>query len=155
MSANSARGLYTFPTCRPGSCNMNRVPKEGQKEHNLYQEKHQGRDRDNVPPWPPPLCKRAPIHVWRLEKVNFRLTSPLIFKPHPVRKSAITFFFCSAVLLPSSLLNWMQQLPVSFSLSFSQRPKKSKLSGWQTLTRKNFPDEVRKSFLRQMHQKSA
>ena len=36
-----------------------------------------------------------------------------------------------------------------------QRPKKSKLSGWQTLTRKNFPDEVRKSFSRQMHQKSA
>ena len=36
-----------------------------------------------------------------------------------------------------------------------QRPKKSKLSGWQTLTRKNFPDEVRKLFSRQMHQKSA
>ena len=30
-----------------------------------------------------------------------------------------------------------------------QRPKKSKLSGWQLSTRKNFPDEVRKSFLRQ------
>ena len=36
-----------------------------------------------------------------------------------------------------------------------QRPKKSKLSGWQTLTRKNFPDEARKSFLRQLRQKSA
>ena len=40
-------------------------------------------------------------------------------------------------------------------LAIHQRPKKSKLSGWQTLTRKNFPDEVRKSFSRQMHQKSA
>ena len=30
-----------------------------------------------------------------------------------------------------------------------QRPKKSELSGWQLSTRKNFPDEVRKSFLRQ------
>ena len=86
-------------------------------EHNLYQEKHQGRDRDNVPPWPPPQCKRAPTHVWQLGKVHFFET--LIFKPHPVRKSAITFFFCSAVLLPSSLLNWMQQFPVSFSRSFS------------------------------------
>ena len=27
-----------------------------------------------------------------------------------------------------------------------QRPKKSELSGWQNSTRKNFPDEVRKSF---------
>ena len=27
-----------------------------------------------------------------------------------------------------------------------QRPKKSELSGWQLSTRKNFPDEVRKSF---------
>ena len=31
----------------------------------------------------------------------------------------------------------------------TQRPKKSELSGWQLSTRKNFPDEVRKSFLRQ------
>ena len=31
----------------------------------------------------------------------------------------------------------------------TQRPKKSKLSGWQLSTRKNFPDEVRKSFSRQ------
>ena len=30
-----------------------------------------------------------------------------------------------------------------------QRPKKSELSGWQLSTRKNFPDEVRKSSLRQ------
>ena len=30
-----------------------------------------------------------------------------------------------------------------------QRPKKSELSGWQNSTRKNFPDELRKSFLRQ------
>ena len=30
-----------------------------------------------------------------------------------------------------------------------QRPKKSKLSGWQLSTRKNFPDEVLKSFSRQ------
>ena len=30
-----------------------------------------------------------------------------------------------------------------------QRPKKSELSGWQLSTRKNFPDEVRKSFSRQ------
>ena len=30
-----------------------------------------------------------------------------------------------------------------------QRPKKSELSRWQNSTRKNFPDEVRKSFLRQ------
>ena len=30
-----------------------------------------------------------------------------------------------------------------------QRPKKSEPSGWQLSTRKNFPDEVRKSFLRQ------
>ena len=30
-----------------------------------------------------------------------------------------------------------------------QRPKKSELSGWQLSTRKNFPDEVRKLFLRQ------
>ena len=30
-----------------------------------------------------------------------------------------------------------------------QKPKKSKLSGWQLSTRKNFPDEVRKSFSRQ------
>ena len=29
-----------------------------------------------------------------------------------------------------------------------QRPKKSELSGWQLSTRKNFPDEVRKSFSR-------
>ena len=34
-----------------------------------------------------------------------------------------------------------------------QRPKKSKLSGWQNLARENFPDGVRKSFLRQMRQK--
>ena len=32
---------------------------------------------------------------------------------------------------------------------YRQRPKKSELSGWQLSTRKNFPDEVRKSFLRQ------
>ena len=31
----------------------------------------------------------------------------------------------------------------------TQRPKKSELYGWQLSTRKNFPDEVRKSFLRQ------
>ena len=36
----------------------------------------------------------------------------------------------------------------------SQRPKKSKLSGWQTLARKNFPDGARKSFLLQMRQKA-
>ena len=36
-----------------------------------------------------------------------------------------------------------------------QRPKKSKLSSWQTLTHKNFPDGARKSFLPQMRQKSA
>ena len=30
-----------------------------------------------------------------------------------------------------------------------QRPQKSELSGWQLSTRKNFPDEVRKSFSRQ------
>ena len=33
---------------------------------------------------------------------------------------------------------------------YHQRPKKSELSGWQNSTRKNFPDEVRKSFLRQI-----
>ena len=33
--------------------------------------------------------------------------------------------------------------------SRDQRPKKSELSGWQLSARKNFPDEVRKSFLRQ------
>ena len=32
---------------------------------------------------------------------------------------------------------------------FRQRPKKSELSGWQLSTRKNFPDEVLKLFLRQ------
>ena len=42
-----------------------------------------------------------------------------------------------------------------FLLGKVQRPKKSKLSGWQTLTRKNFPDEARKSFSRQIRQKSA
>ena len=31
----------------------------------------------------------------------------------------------------------------------NQRPKKSEVSGWQLSTRKNFPDEVCKSFLRQ------
>ena len=35
-----------------------------------------------------------------------------------------------------------------------QRPKKSKLSGWQTSARKNFTDGARKSFLLQMRQKS-
>ena len=34
--------------------------------------------------------------------------------------------------------------------ALNQRPKKSELSGWQNSTRKNFPDEVRKSFLRQI-----
>ena len=34
-------------------------------------------------------------------------------------------------------------------LSVRQRPKKSELSGGQLSTRKNFPDEVRKSFSRQ------
>ena len=34
-----------------------------------------------------------------------------------------------------------------------QRPKKSQLSGWQTFTRKNFPDEVRKLFSRHVCQK--
>ena len=33
--------------------------------------------------------------------------------------------------------------------SVIQRPKKSKLSGWQLSTRKNFPDEVRKLFSQQ------
>ena len=37
----------------------------------------------------------------------------------------------------------------------AQRPKKSKLSGWQSLMRKNFPDNVRKLFSGQMHQKNA
>ena len=32
-----------------------------------------------------------------------------------------------------------------------QRHKKSELSGWQLSTRKNFPDEVRKLFLRKKH----
>ena len=32
---------------------------------------------------------------------------------------------------------------------YHQRPKKSELSGWQLSTHKNFPDEVRKSFLLQ------
>ena len=34
---------------------------------------------------------------------------------------------------------------------FLQRPKKSKLSGWQILTRKNFLDGALKSFLWQIH----
>ena len=34
-----------------------------------------------------------------------------------------------------------------------QRPKKSKLSAWQILTSKIFPDRARKSFLRQMRKK--
>ena len=33
-------------------------------------------------------------------------------------------------------------------VTIRQRPKKSELSGWQISTHKNFPDEVRKSFLR-------
>ena len=33
-----------------------------------------------------------------------------------------------------------------------QRPKKSELSGWQTFTRKNFPDQVRKLFSRHVCQ---
>ena len=37
----------------------------------------------------------------------------------------------------------------------TQRPKKSELSGWQLSTRKNFPDEARKSFSRQKCAKSA
>ena len=32
----------------------------------------------------------------------------------------------------------------------TQRPEKAKLSGWQTLTRENFPDKVRKSFFIQL-----
>ena len=36
-----------------------------------------------------------------------------------------------------------------------QSPKKSQLSGWQTLKRKNFLDEVRKLFLRHVRQKCA
>ena len=35
------------------------------------------------------------------------------------------------------------------ALHHLQRPKKSELPGWQLSTRKNFPDEVRKSFSRQ------
>ena len=38
---------------------------------------------------------------------------------------------------------WLQHI------CFDQRPKKSELSGWQLSTCKNFPDEVRKLFLRQ------
>ena len=34
-----------------------------------------------------------------------------------------------------------------------ERPKKSQLSGWQTFTRKNFPDKVRKLFSRHVCQK--
>ena len=37
--------------------------------------------------------------------------------------------------------------------SFFQRPKKSKLSGWQILTRKNFLDGACKLFSRQIHKK--
>ena len=36
-----------------------------------------------------------------------------------------------------------------------QRPKKSQLSGRQTFTRKNFPDEVRTNCFREMYAKSA
>ena len=43
--------------------------------------------------------------------------------------------------------------PCSY-LGSAQRPKNSKLSGWQNLTRKNVPDRAHKSFLRHMHQKS-
>ena len=39
--------------------------------------------------------------------------------------------------------------------SIFQRHKKSKLSGWHSFTRKNFPDGVRKSFLRHICGKSA
>ena len=35
-------------------------------------------------------------------------------------------------------------------LRSDQRPKKSELSGWQLSMRKNFPDEVRESFSRQI-----
>ena len=39
------------------------------------------------------------------------------------------------------------------SKAIKQRPKKSKISGRQTFTRKNFPDEARQSFPRHICQK--
>ena len=46
-----------------------------------------------------------------------------------------------------------QMLTISDEGGRPQSPKKSQLSGRQTLTRKNFPDEVRKFFLRHVCQK--
>ena len=60
--------------------------------------------------------------------------------------SPVTTVLAAYILRPSSppVISTAQLLP-----PFTQRPKKSELSGWQLTTSKNFPDEVRKSFSRQ------
>ena len=53
------------------------------------------------------------------------------------------------IILPITLSINMQTHHQSGRQGGTQRPKKSELSGWQLSMRKNFPDEVRKSFSRQ------
>ena len=57
--------------------------------------------------------------------------------------------------LSASLIfsTWWQIKVVYTDPALNQRPKKSQLSGRQTITRKNFPDAPRKSFLRHISQK--
>ena len=55
-------------------------------------------------------------------------------------------------MLPEKLLNCaISRLSKTFKIrcKLQQRPKKPELSGWQNSTRKNFLDEVHKSFSRQ------
>ena len=50
------------------------------------------------------------------------------------------------VLVISLLARFAQNSKYDAKMTEQQRPKKAELSGWQLSTRKNFPDEARKSF---------
>ena len=73
------------------------------------------------------------------------------------RQTTLCLFYCRKVELFSVCLvhlcsgkgSWFCSSDYDCQPHPSQRPKKSELSGWQLSTRKNFPDEVRKSFSRQ------
>ena len=64
-------------------------------------------------------------------------------------KSSEQTFFLQIIRAHLSSSSSLSSSPCASSSLFVQRPKKSELSGWQLSTRKNFPDEVRKSFSRQ------
>ena len=101
-----------------------------------------------------PTCARSYHHFFAVNEFKSQLLSNYRILQRWESQQLVSPQWTTLPSCFTTTMSSSTKLSSSEELTYSrQRPKKSQLSGWQTFTRKNFPDEVRKLFSRHVCQK--